>query len=138
MSELIYAEVDENNIVTRMLVLPEEQRGRGEEYLSQDLGLGGRWFRTEMETGYRKQYASTGCEFREIAEGYPDGAFLWPKPWPTWVLNDDLDWVPPEAKPTDDSDEGNEWIWAEDAQEWVQVEWDYEADLPVPKGPAAE
>lgn len=34
-----FAEVDENNLVTRVLVVPDDQEYRGEEYLRDELGL---------------------------------------------------------------------------------------------------
>lgn len=125
-----YAEVNENNIVTRILVVPASEHGRGEDYLANDLGLGGRWFLTEMDTGFRKQYATVGAEFIESSTNYPDGVFLRLKPWPTWVLDENYDYVPPLPKPTEDPQPGYEWIWSETTQEWAAVEWDYETDLP--------
>ena len=121
MSELIYAEVDENNIVTRMLVLPEEQRGRGERYLTEDMNFTGQWFRTETDGTYRKQPATLGSEFRAEVEGYPDGLFISPQPFPSYVLNDTFDWVPPVPKPSEEPAEGKVWIWAEEAQEWIEI-----------------
>ena len=41
-----FAELDENNVVTQVLVVPDEQEHRGEDFLANDLGLGGRWVQT--------------------------------------------------------------------------------------------
>ena len=35
-----FAEIDGNNIVVRVLVVPNDQESRGAEYLANDLGLG--------------------------------------------------------------------------------------------------
>ena len=45
-----FAEIDENNIVLRVLVVPDAQEHRGNEFLSMDLGLGGRWYKTSYNT----------------------------------------------------------------------------------------
>tara|TARA_B100001559_G_C16480624_1_gene613572 strand:+ start:1412 stop:1891 length:480 start_codon:yes stop_codon:yes gene_type:complete len=154
MSELFYAKVEavDNEdprpgdlreskwVVTEVLVLPPEQKGTGEKYLTEELGLSGQWYRTELDTGFRKQLASIGGEFipaSEAPETYPDGLFVQLKSFPFYVLNDNYDWVPPEEKPAEDAGENKKWIWAGDVDnpdnpgEWVKVDWDYAVDLPV-------
>lgn len=38
------------------------------------------------------------------------------KPWPSWVLNEDYDWVAPIPYPADDE---NDYVWNEKEQKWV-------------------
>ena len=45
-----FAEIDENNLVTRVLVVPDAQENRGQEFLAGDLGLGGTWKKTSYNT----------------------------------------------------------------------------------------
>ncbi len=41
-----FAQIDENNIVTQVLVVPDNAEDRGQDYLANDLGLGGTWVQT--------------------------------------------------------------------------------------------
>ena len=69
-----FAEIDENNIVTQVLVVPNHQENRGQEYLANDLGLGGNWIRTSYNGNIRKNYAGIGYSY------WPDlDAFVAPK-----------------------------------------------------------
>lgn len=45
-----FAEVDKDNIVIQVVVVPDEQEHRGQEYLSKDLKLGGTWLKTSYNT----------------------------------------------------------------------------------------
>lgn len=45
-----FAEIDENNIVIQVLVIPDEQEHRGQDYLANDLGLGKTWIKTSYNT----------------------------------------------------------------------------------------
>lgn len=45
-----FAEIDTNNVVIRVVVVPDEEEHRGNEYLSIDLNLGGRWVQTSYNT----------------------------------------------------------------------------------------
>jgi len=69
-----FAEV-ENNIVTRVLVVPDEQEHRGQEYLADELGLGGIWRQTSYNARIRKNYAGIGYTYDEARD-----AFIAPKP----------------------------------------------------------
>lgn len=55
-----FAEIDSNNIVLRVLVIPNEEESRGQEFLSQDLGLGGTWVQTSYNATIRGKYAGIG------------------------------------------------------------------------------
>ena len=55
-----FAEIDENNIVTRVLVVPDAEEHRGQEFLANDLGLGGLWIQTSYNARIRKNYAGIG------------------------------------------------------------------------------
>ena len=60
-----FAEIDKNKIVTRVLVVPDEQENRGAEFLSKDLGLGGQWIQTSYTAKIRGKFASVGDVYDE-------------------------------------------------------------------------
>jgi hypothetical protein len=41
-----FAEIDSNNIVLRVLVVADEKENNGQEFLADELGLGGVWIQT--------------------------------------------------------------------------------------------
>ena len=59
-----FAHIDENNIVTQVLVVPDEQEHRGQEYLN-ELGLEGRWIQTSYNNNIRGSYAGIGDYYNE-------------------------------------------------------------------------
>lgn len=78
-----FAELNDNNIVIRVLVVPDEQEHRGQEFLADDLGLGGRWLQTSYNHRIRKNYAGIGYTYD------PDrDAFIPPKPGDDFTLNE--------------------------------------------------
>lgn len=127
-----FAELDENNVVIRVLVVPNEQEHRGQEFLAEDLGLGGRWKQTSINThngiyytpnttnpsedqtkAYRKNYGAIGFVFDETRD-----AFIHPKPFNSWILDEfSCDWIPPIPKP----ETGGPWIWNEDIENWEEL-----------------
>ena len=119
-----FAEIDENNLVTRVLVVPDAQENRGQEFLADDLGLGGTWKKTSYNTQagvhtnggtpYRKNYAGIGYTFDAARD-----AFIPPKPYNSWTLNEDTcNWEAPVAMPND----GKIYRWDEATVNWIEVE----------------
>ena len=119
-----FAEIDENNIVTRVLVVGDDQEHRGQEFLADDLGLGGTWLKTSYNTQagvhlndgtpFRKNYAGIGYSYDETLD-----AFIPPKPYASWVLNEETCiWDAPVAMPIE---EGKMFIWNEDITNWEEV-----------------
>lgn len=105
-----FAEIDDNNIVVRVLVVPDDQEHRGQEFLAGDLGLGGRWIQTSYNNRIRKQLACIGFSYDEIND-----VFLQPQPAPWFVLSEQFDWVCPIGiKPeTGEVVTAQEWLWIE-------------------------
>ena len=60
-----FAEIDDSNIVIRVLVVPDEQEHRGQEFLAEDLRLGGRWVQTSYNARIRGKYAGIGDVYDE-------------------------------------------------------------------------
>jgi hypothetical protein len=73
-----FAEIDPNGgTVLRVLVVPNEQEHRGQEYMADDLGLGGVWVQTSynaLTNGFRKNYAGIGYIYDATRD-----AFISPK-----------------------------------------------------------
>jgi hypothetical protein len=73
-----FAEIDPNGgTVLRVLVVPDEQEHRGQEYMADDLGLGGIWVQTSYNAatnGFRKNYAGIGYIYDATRD-----AFISPK-----------------------------------------------------------
>lgn len=88
-----FAQIDENNIVIQVLVVPNEQEHRGQQFLADDLGLGGVWIQTSYNARIRKNYAGVGYSYDVSRD-----AFIPPQPSPDCVLNEQTClWACPEV-----------------------------------------
>lgn len=117
-----FAQINENNIVTNVLVIPNEEEHRGQDYLANDMGFGGTWLQCSYNTmnnehhlggtPFRGNYPGPGFKYDSALD-----AFIPPKPeeYPSWILGEKIQWKPP-VNPPDDS--GN-WQWNEDSVSWV-------------------
>jgi hypothetical protein len=55
-----FAEIDSNNKVLRVLVVDNSQESRGQDFLANDLGLGGTWIQTSYNANFGGKFAGTG------------------------------------------------------------------------------
>tara|TARA_B100001142_G_scaffold38357_1_gene33680 strand:+ start:3525 stop:3896 length:372 start_codon:yes stop_codon:yes gene_type:complete len=110
----------ENNIVTEVLVVPDEEEHRGQEFLNQLLGTSDTWMQTSYNNNIRKNFAGIGHTFVEDNPLYPLGAFVPPAPFPSWTLDSNLDWHPPTPMP--DVEPPNVAHWDEDSQSWIEID----------------
>jgi hypothetical protein len=55
-----FAEIDLDNKVLRVLVVDNSQEHRGQEFLANDLGLGGTWIQTSYNANFGGKYAGVG------------------------------------------------------------------------------
>ena len=146
-----FAELDENNIVTRVIVVGNENCLDGDGNESEAVGIawcenffkGGTWIQTSFNTKlgkhwtplgepteedasilgpstedggtpFRKNYAGIGYTYDETRD-----AFIAPKPYSSWVLNDDTcQWNAPTPMP----DDGKRYVWDEDTTSWKEIE----------------
>ena len=120
-----FAEIDAEGIVLRVLVVADAQEDRGQEFLADDIGLGGTWKKTSYNTvggvhsnggtPYRKNYAGMGFKYDAGKD-----AFIPPKPFDSWNLNEDTClWEAPTPMPVE---EGKFFTWDEDTTSWKEVE----------------
>ena len=105
-----FARIDENNIVQQVLVVDNSLEHRGEDFLANELGLGGRWIQTSYNGNFRKQYAGYGFIYDETKD-----IFVSPKPYPSWTLDDNSDWKAPIESPNELS------YWDEETLSWKQL-----------------
>ena len=112
-----FAQLDENKIVTQVLVIEQDVINTGlfgepSSFVQTSYNthggvhiLGG--------TPLRKNYAGIGYTYDSVRD-----AFISPKPYNSWVLNEDTClWNAPVAMPTDDK----RYSWDEDTLSWVEV-----------------
>lgn len=108
-----FAQIDENNVVVQVLVIPDNAEDRGQDYLANDLGLGGTWVQTSYNNNIRKNYAGIGFTYDSERD-----AFIAPKPFQSWLLNEETcRWEAPIPYPTD----GVIYSWNEDNQDWEAI-----------------
>jgi hypothetical protein len=55
-----FAEIDSDNKVIRVLVVDNSQEHRGQEFLADELGLGGTWVQTSYNANFGGKYAGIG------------------------------------------------------------------------------
>lgn len=108
-----FAEIDENGVVLRVLVVPDAQENRGQEFLADDLGLGGTWVQTSYNARIRKNYAGIGMTYDNTRD-----AFIPEQPFASWILNEETcQWEAPVPYPTD----GVMYDWNEETTDWEAV-----------------
>ena len=118
-----YAFLDENNIVTEVIVGKNE----GEEDRDWEQWYGEFRGQTCKRTSYntqagvhlnggtpfRKNYAGIGYTYRADID-----AFVPPQPFASWVLNESTaQWDAPVPMPTD----GNMYSWDEETTNWIEI-----------------
>jgi hypothetical protein len=116
-----FAEIDANNIVTRVLVVDDLHQADGQNYLANELGLGGTWIQTSYNTiGGVHTNGGTPLHKNYAGIGYSwDGTgFHAPQPFPSWTLNpDSYLWEAPTPMPTD----GKLYSWDESTKSWTEI-----------------
>ena len=122
-----FSELGESNIVTRVIVVDDDHEADGENWCN---GVyGGTWKQTSYNTfagahslggtPLRKNYAGLGDTYDSSKD-----AFIEPKPYSSWTLNEDTcRWDAPVDKP----DDGKLYEWDESVYQgdntkgWVEV-----------------
>lgn len=113
-----FARLDENNIVLEVLALDNamlldngvESEQKGVEVLSNWRECWPHWKQTSYNGNFRKNYAGIGYTYDAVRD-----AFIPPKPYPSWILDEDTcRWNPPTPIPTDGM-----YQWDEATLAWV-------------------
>lgn len=115
-----FAQLDDNNIVTQVIVVANdellldgvESEVKGILFCKSLFGEDTKWVQTSYNGNFRKNYAGIGYTYDE-ANDY----FYAPQPYPSWTLDADANWQPPVAYPTD----GKMYSWNEATLSWDEV-----------------
>lgn len=121
-----WAELDENNIVIRVLIGSNDELDEGYQWLIDNFG--GTWVKTSYNTRGNVHYDSDGKpdggeplhkNYAGIGYKFDNVGFIPPQPFPSWIL--DLEtylWQPPTPRP-EENDKYYEWN--ENNLEWVEI-----------------
>jgi hypothetical protein len=115
-----FAKLDQNNVVLEVHVVHnnelldqngQEQEWKGVWFLQNWSGGYPHWKQTSYNGNFRKNYAGIGYTYDSVRD-----AFIPPKPYASWVLNEQTClWGPPVAMP----DDGKMYQWDEATTSWV-------------------
>ncbi len=116
-----FAEIDENSMVMRVIVVANEELLDESGQESEAKGaecchnlLGGTWVQTSCNANFRKNFAGIFYTYDQNRD-----AFIPPKPYLSWGLNEETcQWAAPVAHPND----GQSYYWNEATVSWVLVE----------------
>jgi hypothetical protein len=117
-----YAKIGAGNVVLQVHVLNNEvlmkdgveNEQQGVEFLQNLYGSKDLYIQTSYNGTFRKNYAGVGHTYDQTRD-----AFIAPKPFSSWLLDDDTcNWEPPTAYP----DDGKFYNWDEDTTSWKEIE----------------
>lgn len=127
-----FAELTASNIVTRVIVVANKDTSDANGVEKESIGIafcerlfGGTWKQTSYNRSFRKNYAGIGFTYNSSID-----AFVPPKPFESWVLNEETaQWDAPVAMPEDagSGDPPKMYRWdeethqADNTQGWVLV-----------------
>ena len=117
-----FAQLNENNIVTQVIVVSNddikdsegnESELTGIAFCKSLLGPNTIWKQTSYNNSIRKNYAGIGFTYDATRD-----AFIAPKPYNSWILNEtSCIWEAPVTYPND----GNVYAWDEETTSWVVI-----------------
>lgn len=125
-----FAEINKDGMVLRVLVVDNENENNGQDFLANDMNLGGIWIQTSYNSKggihyladgitpsgkphLRYNYASYGYTYDSIRD-----AFIPPKPFNSWILDEETCWWKP---PIPEPETGGPWEWDEELGEWKEI-----------------
>ena len=121
-----FAELEENNVVLRVIVVANSDTADANGNEVEEIGvtfcrnlLGGTWKQTSYNGNFRKNYAGIGYTYDSQRD-----AFIPPKPFNSWVLNENTcQWEPPVPMPSDafTGDPPKIYRWNEENINWEQI-----------------
>jgi hypothetical protein len=129
-----WAEIDENNIVIRVLVGNDDEPDEGYSWLTENLG--GDWLKCSYNTvkgihydpetnkpskdqnkAFRGNYPTKGFYYDGVLD-----AFIPPKPFPSWVFDKKTyGWQAPVPEPIPEEEGLFDFIWDESSLSWNVV-----------------
>ncbi len=122
-----FAEINEDSIVQRVIVVADEDTADGEGNEVEAIGaqfcadlFGGTWVQTSYNNNFRLGFAHAGMIYDPEVDGFYD-----PKPYPSWVWDEEISWwKAPVPYPSPESEEAfledpHFYRWNEENQQWV-------------------
>lgn len=115
-----FAQLDDLNVVLQVIVISNnellengvESEEKGIAFCQSLYGPATYWKQTSYNGNFRKHYAGVGYTY-----DFDLDAFLPPKPYPSWVLNEQTYlWEAPVPYP----DDGKSYQWDESQQNWIE------------------
>jgi len=111
-----FAELDENNIVLRVIRVYDAHEADGENWCHNFAG--GDWKQTSYNDRIRKNFAGIGYTWDVERD-----AFYAPQPYPSWSLDEDTcRWEAPVPYPEDADPTQGILVWDEDNIQWILEE----------------
>ena len=112
-----FAKLGTGNIVEKVEVVSNDiatTEQAGADFLNNLYKTRDVWKQTSYNGNIRKNFAGVGFQYDQTRD-----AFIAPKPYPSWILNEDTcRWEAPVAYPDDD----NRYTWNETNQTWDLIE----------------
>ena len=91
-----------------------EQEQLGNDFINKLYNTRDVWKQTSYNNNIRKNYAGIGFHYDQARD-----AFIAPKPFNSWILNEDTcRWETPVAKPTTELEENQYYYWNESIINW--------------------
>lgn len=113
-----FAKLDESNMVIDIVVVnndvldPLNEERSGIVFLTELFSGYTNWKQASYNLNFRKNYPGVGYFYDQDRD-----AFIPPKPFPSWVINEETcNWKPPIEYPND----GKIYLWNEENIEWVE------------------
>ena len=128
-----FAKLDENNIVTQVIVVANRDTADASGVEKEHIGaawceklLGGTWKQTSYNGNFRRRFAGIGMRYDADLD-----IFIAEKPYDSWTLDENGNWQAPVAMPEDagTGDPPKNYVWDEENQRWVAPT-SPEAELP--------
>lgn len=117
-----FANINEENIVTEVIVVSDDQENNANEFLA-SIGLPGNWLQCSYNNSIRGRFPAAGWIYSE-----QDDKFYPPRPKETsWVWDEAVyQYVPPKPIPSeypvDKPEDQWIWVWSEESIDWVLEE----------------
>jgi hypothetical protein len=126
-----FAEIDENNVVIRVLTACNQDIANNGGELSEQAATyfqsytplssnGVKYIQTSYNHNFRGRFAGVGMIYKQEID-----KFILPKPYASWTLDENGVWQAPVAVPTILLDSNNKFynlIWDESNQKWISTD----------------
>jgi len=101
-----------NSVITDSNGIEQEQLGL--DFINKLYNTRDVWKQTSYNNNFRKNFAGIGYQYDQTRD-----AFILPKPFNSWILNEDTcRWEAPVAMPTEELEENQYYSWNESIINW--------------------